>query len=194
MKYKISFFAFTIVFSSVLFAQKNKNEKTIDSIIVEITKNYANINSDEKIQEASKVCYEEFTNKRDTNKTFLDNYAELLEKYDLLKIKNGIFSALMNIKQNDPNLNLGNFLISLKEYSKKFESINYPKEKIFLTNELSDKYKSRISNVNQKASNKLREEAKYEFLSIQNLLTCLLITFFITFLITVLVKNKKLKR
>jgi hypothetical protein len=189
MKYKISFFAFMIVFSSVLFSQKNKNEKTIDSIIIEVTKNYANINSDEKIQEASKNCYEEFIGRRDTSKTFLENYGELLEKYDLLKIKKGIFSALMKIKQNDPNLNLGDFLISLKEYSKKFESINYPKEKIFLTDELSDKYKSRISNVNQKPSKKLREEAKYEFLSIQNLLTCLLVIF----LIIVLLKNKKLK-
>jgi hypothetical protein len=190
MKFKISFLAFIFGFTSVLFSQKNKNEKTIDSIIVEVTKNYANINGDEKIQEASKNCYEEFIGKRDTSKTFLENYEELLEKYDLKQIKNGIFSDLMKIKQKDSKLNLGRFLVDLKEYRKQFQLINYPKEKIFMTDNLTEKYKSRISHYNKKPPGELPKDTKYELLSIQNLLICVLVIF----LIIVLYHYKKLQK
>lgn len=190
MKYKISFFAFMIVFSSVLFSQKSKNEKTIDSIIVEITKNYANINSDEKIQEESKKCYEEFISDKDTNKLYLENYGELLQKHNLIKIKKGLFLDLIKIKQKDPNLNLDQFLMGLEEYSKTFSLKNYPKENIFMTDNLSNKYKSRISSNYEKPSDKLPEKAEHEILSIQNLFICL----FLISLIALIMQKRSINK
>jgi hypothetical protein len=169
MKFKISLLAFTFVISSGLFSQKNKNEKTIDSIIVEVTKNYANINSDESIQEESKKCYEELINNRDTNKTLLKKYAELLQKYNLQKIETDLFLDLIQIKQQNPKLNLGQFLMDLKKYSENFQ-LRYPKEKIFMTDSLFKKYKSRIPNDYEKPSETLPEKAENQILSVQNLL------------------------
>lgn len=181
MKFKISFLAFIFTFTSVLFSQKNKNEKTIDSIIIEVTRNYASINTDVKIQEASQKCYKEFINKRDSNKPFLENYGELLQKHNLLNIKTDLFLRLIKVKQNDPKLQLGNFLVRLQVFGKNFPLKNYDKEKIFMTNYLVKKYKSRISANHEKPSGEIVQENKYEIFSIQNLLICVLVSLLIFF-------------
>jgi hypothetical protein len=182
MKFKISILVFIFVFKSVLFSQKNQNEKTIDSIIVEVTRNYASINTDVKIQEASQNCYKEFVNNRDTTKPFLENYGELLQRHNLSKIKTDLFLSLIKIKQKVPNLQLNDFLVSLQVFSQNFPLKNYDKEKIFMTNELFDKYKSRIPENIEKPSEERVQENKYEIYSFQNLLIGVLVILLFFFL------------
>lgn len=185
MNLKISIIVFLLLSSSISFTQYSNNERIIDSIIIEITKNYGEIYSDKIIQANSKKCYQEY---KKSNYSIISFYSNLLKKHNLEPLQNTFFDSLVKLKEKDSQFSVQTFISNLKMFSDSF-ALNYPKEKIFAINNLEKKFNS-IKEINKNKDLPIGEDIeKDNYFSFENVI--ILFLFLVIFVL--LLGYKKLK-
>lgn len=183
MKLKIKILLFSLLFVNCFYSQSNRNEFSIDSIIIEITKNYSEINSDQQIKDAAINCYKDYKTNFYTKKdSALFHFNNLLLKYNLGEIKSAIFDTLNEIKLKNKNYIISDFIKELAALSNSF-TLNYPKEKIFMVIALNKKYLKNKADISTSEVDPFLEEnhLEYNYFSIENIIILILI-FIIFFL------------
>jgi Sec-independent protein translocase protein TatA len=186
MKMKIRIITFLLFLSTFSFAQYSNNERIIDSIIIEITKNYGEIYSDPVIQENSKKCYQEY---KQSTLSFSSFYSNLLKKYNLEPLQNDFFDPILKLKEKDKSLSVQTFLSNLKIFSDSF-NLNYPKDSIFKMSALENKFLvEKEENYTGTDNSNSENNIAYNYLSIENIIILILIILLFIFLVS----HKKLK-